>query len=85
MDFPYLLLFLLALPIVAAALILAVSAARRRRRSSSGQHADEPVVHRLQTDTASVQDAEAGPTPGGREAVPARERRAASARRSIRD
>lgn len=80
MDFPFLLLVLLALPVAAAVLILAVSAARRSRRTRSDDPAEQGG-HRLQSDTATVQDATAGPTPGGRDVVPARERRAASARK----
>lgn len=78
MEIPFLLIVLLALPVLTGALIVAVSVARRRRRTAS----DEPVqegVHRLQTDSAAVQDAADHPPVQGREAVPGRERRAASA------
>lgn len=81
MDFPFLLLVLLALPVLAAALILAASAVRRSRRTPSDEPADEGV-HRLQADSAAVQDTAARPSAGGREVTPARERRAASARKS---
>lgn len=78
MDFPFLLLVLLALPIVTAIVIVGVSAARRKSRAAS----DEPEAgdaHRLQADTAAVQDATDHPAAAPREAVPGRELRAASA------
>jgi hypothetical protein len=70
------LLALLALPLVAAGLIVAVAFARRR--SSVADAAREPV-HRLQADSATVQDS-AAPVPVAPAAKPsARARRAASA------
>jgi hypothetical protein len=78
MDFPILLLVLLALPLVLAGVIIAVSAGRRRR-ATAGQPAHAGVVHRLQADPAVVQDSADTPQPEPRAAVPGRERRAASA------
>lgn len=72
MNSPGLLLVLLALPFVTGAVIVAVSVARRRRAEAEG----EPV-HRLQADSAVVQDAEVYPTSGGQRIVSGRERRAA--------
>ena len=80
MDIPFLLIVLLALPIVTGAVIVAVSVARRRRRGAAAERAGEGV-HRLQTDTAAVQDAAVHPPVQARGAVPGRERRAASATR----
>ena len=80
MDFPFLLIVLLALPVVTAAVILGVSAARRSRRAA----ADEPTgadAHRLQADTAGVQDAADHPSAGPPEVASGRARRAASAPR----
>ena len=73
-----LLLALLALPLVAAGLIVAVSFARRRRRPPVVDAAGEPV-HRLQADSATVQDAAEPPpvAPPGRPS--GRARRATSA------
>ena len=71
------LLTLLALPLVAAGLIVAVSFARRRR-SPVGEASPEPV-HRLQADSATVQDS-AEPGAAAPPARPSgRARRAASA------
>jgi hypothetical protein len=71
------LLALLALPLVAAGLIVAVAFARRRRSPVAGA-ASEPV-HRLQADSATVQDS-AAPAPVAPAAkTSARARRAASA------
>ena len=71
------LLALLALPLVAAGLIVAVAFARRRR-SPRADAAREPV-HRLQADSATVQDS-AEPSPVAPPAKPSgRARRAASA------
>jgi hypothetical protein len=70
------LLTLLALPLVAAGLIVAVSVARRRRSLVGALR--EPV-HRLQADSATVQDS-AEPAPVAPPATPSgRARRAASA------
>ena len=74
MDFPFLLLALLALPLVAAGLIVAVSASRRRGEAV----ADEPV-HRLQTGTAAAQDAVVHPAAAAPKVESARQRRADSA------
>jgi hypothetical protein len=52
MSFPASPLVLLALPFVAAALIVAASYVRRRRHAGVA-----PPHHRLQSDTAAVQDA----------------------------
>ena len=72
-----LLLGLLALPLVAAGLIVAVSFARRHR-SPVGAGSREPV-HRLQADSAAVQDS-AAPVAVAPPAKPSgRARRAASA------
>lgn len=78
MDFPFLLLVLLALPIVTALLIVSVSAVRRRRRSATDEPG-HPDAHRLQSDTAAVQDAAKLPGPYPPAAVSGRSRRAASA------
>ena len=71
------LLVLLALPLVAAGLIVAVAFARRRR-SPVADAAREPV-HRLQADSATVQDSAEPPpvAPPGRPS--GRARRATSA------
>jgi hypothetical protein len=70
------LLALLALPLVVAGLIVAVAFARRRRSPVTGA-AREPV-HRLQADSARVQDS-AAPAPIAPPAKPSgRARRAAS-------
>ncbi len=72
------LLVLLALPLVAAGLIVAVAFARRRR-SPGGDGPREPV-HRLQADSATVQDS-AEPRPVAPPSRPSgRARRATSAR-----
>jgi hypothetical protein len=75
MDFP-LLLVLLALPFAVAGVIVAVSVARRR--SHAAAHEGTEPAHRLQADTAAVQDA----APRAADAAPrlpsGRERRAAS-------
>jgi hypothetical protein len=71
------LLTLLALPLVAAGLIVAVSVVRRRR-PPAGAASREPV-HRLQADSATVQDS-AEPAPVAPPAKPSgRARRATSA------
>lgn len=72
MDTPFLLLALLALPVVAAGLIVTVARIRRRAPVAA---VSEPV-HRLQADSATVQDA-ADHTPA---AAPAR--RSGRARRA---
>jgi hypothetical protein len=71
------LLALLALPLVAAGLIVAVAVARRRR--SPVADAGREPVHRLQADSATVQDAAEPPpvAPPGRPS--GRARRATSA------
>ncbi len=69
---------LLALPFVLAAVIVAVSFVRRRRSHAGSGPAPE-TVHRLQSNTASVQSAEVYPAPTARRGVSGRERRAASA------
>ena len=72
-----LLLALLALPLVVAGLIVAVAFARRRR--SPGAYAVREPVHRLQSESATVQDS-AEPAPVAPPARPSgRARRAASA------
>ncbi|HVM27655.1 MAG TPA: hypothetical protein VM433_08285 [Mycobacteriales bacterium] len=80
MDFPLLLLVLLALPFVVAAVIVAVSVIRRRRSAEAHGPATEPV-HRGQADTAAVQSAAVHPPAAGRRVRAGRERRAASAGR----
>jgi hypothetical protein len=78
MDFPLLLLVLLALPMAAAGLIVFVSVTRRRGSGRMSDRSSEPA-HRLQSDSAAVQDvavhapAPAPPVESGRA------RRAASA------
>lgn len=74
MDFPFLLLALLALPLIAAALIVTVSVARRRSREA----ASEPA-HRLQADSAVTQDAAVHAPAPPPPAATGRTRRAASA------
>ena len=74
MEFPFLLLVLLALPLVVAALIVAVSFSRRR----SHREVDDPV-HRLQTGSAAAQDAVVHPPAAAPKAESARQRRAESA------
>ena len=76
MEFPSLLLALLALPFVIAAVVVAVSSVRRRRHTAD--HGAEPV-HRLQTQTAAVQSARVYPAAVARAVRSGRERRAASA------
>jgi hypothetical protein len=75
MDFPFLLITLLALPFAAAAVIVGVSTLRRRRLA---QASEEPA-HRLQADTAGVQDAAVYPTADAPRATSARVHRAAAA------
>jgi hypothetical protein len=79
MDFPFLLLVLLTLPLVAAALIVTVSTARRRGRAPLHQAASEPV-HRLQADSAATQEAAVHPPAPAPPAASARIRRAALAK-----
>ncbi len=74
MDFPFLLLVLLALPFIAAAAIVTVSSVRRRRHARAGGPV-EPV-HRAQADTADVQAAAVYPPATGRKVLGGRERRA---------
>lgn len=69
---------LLALPFAVAAVIVAVSSVRRRGHAAAHAPATEPV-HRLQSDTASVQSAAVHPAASARRGISARERRAASA------
>lgn len=77
MDIP-LLVVLLVLPIAAAAVIVAVSVGRRRGRGEPPAPGAEPT-HRLQSDTAAVQDAVVHPPAATPRVGSARERRAASA------
>ena len=79
MDFPLLLTVLLVLPFAAAAVIIAVSVARRRGHAPVLQGGAEPA-HRLQSDTAAVQDATDHPAPAARAVAAARDRRAATHR-----
>ena len=83
MDFPFLLIALLALPVVVAAAIVAVSAARRRRHAPAHGPAPEPR-HRGQADTAAVQSAAVHPSAATRKVRAGRDRRADSASGSSR-
>ncbi len=75
MDFPFLLLLLLALPFMVGAFIVVVSRIRRRRHAPAGG----PVpVHRGQADTGAVQDATHHPGAGARKVESGRDRRAGS-------
>lgn len=82
MDFPFLLLALLVLPIVVAGVIVAVSVGRRRARASTDVATESE--HRLQTDSAAAQDAADHPAPVAPRASSARRRRAAAAVRQSR-
>ena len=79
MEFPYLLLVLLALPFAMAAVVVGVHSARRRRSVTAGGVAAEPN-HRAQSDAADVQSAVVHPAPAPRKVQAARDRRADSAR-----
>jgi hypothetical protein len=72
-----LLLALTALPLVVAALIVVVSGARRRRRTARTGATER--VHRLQSDSAAVQDAVVRPPAARRRIRSGRERRGSSA------
>ena len=76
MDVPVLFV-LLALPFAAAVAIVAVSLVRRRGRPTLDGPGGESV-HRLQAETAAVQDATVHPPRVTGHAVSGRERRAAS-------
>jgi hypothetical protein len=78
-DFPFLLLALLALPFAVAAAIVVVSLVRRRAHTPAGGPSPEPV-HRAQTGTAAVQSA-AVPRRAPRRVTSGRERRNGSAER----
>lgn len=80
MDFPFLNLVLLALPVAVAVLIVAVSVGRRRRGTRAGGQDVQPV-HRLQAGSAAAQDAAVHPVAAAPKATSARTRRAASAAR----
>ncbi len=84
MDFPLLLIVLLALPIAVAGIVVAVSAARRRARPMTESSATDPV-HRLQAGTAATQDAAVHPAAVAPKAESARLRRAASGQRQTKD
>ena len=80
MDIPYLLPILLALPLIVGGVIVAVSVARRRGRAPMAAATSEPA-HRLQADTAAVQDSTVHAPAAPPAAVPGRTRRAAAAAR----
>ncbi len=71
---------LLALPFLVAGLIVGVSSVRRRHRAGTRGSTAEPV-HRLQAETAEVQDAREHRPVDARKARSGRARRAASASR----
>ena len=77
MDFPLLLLVLLALPFAVAAVIVTVSSSRRRRRAV-GRTSDVEPVHRAQADTAAVQSARVSSKALTKRLTSGRERRAES-------
>ncbi len=74
MNFPVMLLVLLALPLITAAVIIAVSSIRRHRHARV--HGATEPVHRAQADTAAVQDAAVHPGAPAASVVGGRERRA---------
>ena len=77
MDFPDLLIALLALPLVMAAAIVGASAVRRRRRASGYGEALVPdATHRLQSKTAEEQSSAPRMEVARRIVVSGRERRA---------
>lgn len=80
MDFPYLLIVLLTLPLAVAAVIVAVSTARRKSRAAAHGRVAEPV-HRGQADTAAVQNAASRPEAAPRKVTAGRVRRAGTAAR----
>jgi hypothetical protein len=73
--------FLLILPFAVGALIVAVSAVRRRRRAAVDGPESEPA-HRLQTETAAVQDAAVHPEAETPPLSSGRARRAGAANRT---
>ena len=75
MDFPFLLLLLLALPFIVGAFIVVVSRIRRRRHSPATGPAPAPV-HRGQADSGAVQYATRLPEAAARKEESGRERRA---------
>jgi hypothetical protein len=77
MDFPFLLLLLLALPFIVGAFIVVVSRIRRRRHAPATGPVPAPV-HRGQADTGAVQNATRHPEPAARKVESGRERRAGS-------
>ena len=81
MDFPIVLLVLLALPFAVAAVIIAVSSGRRRGRSTADGPAPE-ARHRGQADTAAVQSAAVHPPTATPKIRAGRDRRADAARGS---
>lgn len=81
MDFPFLLLALLALPFAVAAAIVLVSSVRRRGHAPAHEQAAEPT-HRLQAETAGAHGRALYPRTMARRVRSGRERRAASAARS---
>ena len=81
MDFPFVLLVLLALPFAAAAVVVGVSSVRRRRHAAVGATTPEPH-HRAQSDAADVQSAVVHPAVAPRKVQAARDRRADSGRRA---
>lgn len=77
MDFPFLLIALVALPLAVAGVIVVVSAARRGRDAPPDGAAPEPR-HRGQADSAAVQTATERPPVAGRQVQSGRDRRARS-------
>ena len=78
MDFPFLLLTLLVLPVAVAGVIVGSSSVRRRRRTAGKGGSLPQPRHRFQAETASVQAAAVHPEAPAPK-VAGRERRRASA------